>query len=148
MTCSCLILFSLNLLDNFYRKGCNWNALFLLYHNFSSVWKGVPSRKKTVDSFSRKRVYLHGINHQFPILMDECFLFIWGCLSQSRIFHLYMYWEVTIAGEGLQILSHARHSLPLSSEGSLACHTYCGTGYPFIMVISGDPWHSHLPPSI
>ena len=35
-----------------------------------------------------------------------------------------------------------RHSWPLSSEGSLACHTYCVTGPPFIMVISEDPWHS------
>ena len=33
---------------------------------------------------------------------------------------------------------------PLSSVGSLACHTYCDTGYPFIMVISEDTRHSHL----
>ena len=26
-------------------------------------------------------------------------------------------------------------------EGSLACHTYCDTGHPFIMVISEGPWH-------
>ena len=44
--------------------------------------------------------------------------------------------------EGLQIFSYARHSWPLSSEGSLACHIYCDTGHPFIMVISEDPWHS------
>ena len=31
------------------------------------------------------------------------------------------------------------HSWPLSSEGSLACHTYCDTGHPFILVISEDP---------
>ena len=48
-----------------------------------------------------------------------------------------------IAGEGLQILT-SLHSLPLSSEGSLACHTYCVTGHPFIMAISEDSWHSHL----
>ena len=35
--------------------------------------------------------------------------------------------------EWLQI--YARHSWPLSSEGSLTCHTYCDTGLPFIMVI-------------
>ena len=39
-----------------------------------------------------------------------------------------------------QILTFARHSWPLSSEGSLECHTYCDTGHPFIMVISEDPW--------
>ena len=56
------------------------------------------------------------------------------CSSHSRIFH--SNGDVTITGEGLQILAFARHSWPLSSEGSLACHTYGNTGHPFIMVIS------------
>ena len=55
--------------------------------------------------------------------------------------------DVTITGEGLQILTFTRHVCPSSSEGSLACHIYCETGHPFIMVIS-EPWHSHLLPSI
>ena len=29
-------------------------------------------------------------------------------------------------------LTDTRRSWPLSSEGSLACHTYCDTGHPFI----------------
>ena len=44
----------------------------------------------------------------------------------------------TIAGEGLQILTYTRHSWPLSSGGSLMCHTYCDTGNTLIMVISED----------
>ena len=72
-------------------------------------------------------------------------LYAWGFASHSRMFH--SYWDVTIAGEGLQILTHARHSWPLSNEGSLACHIYCDTGQPFIMVISEDPWHSQLLPN-
>ena len=36
----------------------------------------------------------------------------------------------------------------LSSEGSLAIHTYCETDHSFIMVISEDPWHSQLLPSV
>ena len=40
-----------------------------------------------------------------------------------------------LAGEGLKILTYARHLYPLSSESSLACHT-CDMGHPFIMVIS------------
>ena len=32
--------------------------------------------------------------------------------------------------------------------GSLASHTYCETGHPFIMVISEDQWHSHLLPNV
>ena len=45
-------------------------------------------------------------------------------------FHLYG--DVTIADEGLQILTYARSQ---SSEGFLACNTYCDTGHPFLMVI-------------
>ena len=90
-------------------------------------------------------------------------LFVWSLLSHLRIF--YSYGDVTIAGEGLQILTYARHSWqlsseqiltymyawhswPLSREGSLTCHNYCDTCLPFIMVISKDLWHSHLLQSI
>ena len=70
-----------------------------------------------------------------------CFLFVClfvylGLSSHLRIFH--SYGDVTIAGEGLQISTFARHSWPLSSGGSLTCHTYCDTGHPFIMVISRE----------
>ena len=54
--------------------------------------------------------------------------------SHSRIFNSYR--DVTITGEGLQILTYARHSWSLNSESSLACQTYCDTAHPFIMVIS------------
>ena len=37
-----------------------------------------------------------------------------------------------ITGKGLQIFTYTRHSRPLSSEGSLAYHTDCDTGLPFI----------------
>ena len=57
--------------------------------------------------------------------------------SHLRIFH--SYGDVTIASEGLQILTYARHLWPLISEGSLTCPTHCGTGLPFILVISEDP---------
>ena len=58
-----------------------------------------------------------------------------GFIVPLENFH--SYGDVIISGEGLQILTYARHSRPLSSEGSLACHTYCG--HPFIIVISEDP---------
>ena len=74
-------------------------------------------------------------------LASDCFV----CSSHSRIVH--SYGDVTITGDGLQILTYARHSR-LSSEGSWACHTNCDTGHPFIMVIAEDPWHSHLMPSV
>ena len=77
---------------------------------------------------------------------DRSDLFVCGLSSHSRMFHSYE--DVTIAGEVLQILTYARYSRPLSIEGSSACHTYCVTGHPFIMVISEEPWHSHLLPSV
>ena len=46
-------------------------------------------------------------------------------------------------GKGPQILTFTRHSRPLSSEGSLACQTFCNTGHPFIMDTSKDPKHTH-----
>ena len=73
-------------------------------------------------------------------------LFVWGFSSHSRIFHSYE--DVTIASEGLQILTYAPHSWPLSSEESLVCHNFCDTGLSFIMVISEDLWPSLLLPSV
>ena len=73
-------------------------------------------------------------------------LFVWSLSSHSRSFH--SYGVVTIANEGLQILTYARHSWPLSSECSLKCHTFCDTGLPFKMVISENPWHSNMLPSV
>ena len=72
-----------------------------------------------------------------------CFVF-WSISSLLGIFH--SFGDVT--SEELQILTYARYVWPLSSEGFLACHTFCDTGHQFIMVISDNPWHSHLLPSV
>ena len=70
-------------------------------------------------------------------------LLVWGLSAHSRIVH--SYGDVTITGEWL-LLNYAQHSWPLSSEGSLAFHTYGDTGHPCITVISEIeyPWHSHI----
>ena len=39
--------------------------------------------------------------------------------------------DSTITGEWLQILTNTRHSNPFSSDGSIACHTYCDMENPF-----------------
>ena len=88
-----------------------------------------------------KNIALRTVN----ILLFVC-LFIRSCSSHSRIFP--SFGDVTIPDEGLQILTYARHFWPSSSGGSLACHTYRDTEHPFIMVISEDTLHSHLPPSV
>ena len=66
-------------------------------------------------------------------MCDTYCMFDFGLSSHSRI--VKSYWDVTITGEGLQILTYAHtYSWPVSSEGSLACHTYCDTVHPFVMV--------------
>ena len=71
----------------------------------------------------------------FLILILVClfvWLSVWGFSSHSRIFH--PYGNVTITDGGIQNLTYARYFWPLSSEGSLACETYCDTGHPFIII--------------
>ena len=45
-------------------------------------------------------------------------------------------------------LDSVQHTWTLSGEGSFACHTYCDRRHPFIKVISEDPWHSPMLPSL
>ena len=54
-------------------------------------------------------------------------LFVRGLSSHSRTCHLYG--DVIIAVIELQILTCARHSCLLSSEGSFACHTSVYNGH-------------------
>ena len=76
----------------------------------------------------------------------ECVcLFIWS-LCPIREFFTHM--ETSPLPVKAANLTYARKSWPLSSESYLTCHTYCDTGLPFIIVISEDPWHSHLLPSV
>ena len=56
-------------------------------------------------------------------------LFVWGITSLLNIFH--SYGDATITGEELQFLTYIRHSWPLSSDVSLACHAYCDTDIRF-----------------
>ena len=64
-------------------------------------------------------------------------LFVCSFSSHSRIFQSFCckFWPMI----GTKAIEH---------WGFLACHIYCDTGHPFIMVISDNPWHSHLMPSI
>ena len=89
--------------------------------------------RKTIEITSYSCIF-----NIFQTIKAISFVCLWFFIPE-RIFH--SYGDVTITGEGLQILTYARHSWPLSSDGSLACHTYCEGrgGHPFIMVISEYP---------
>ena len=75
---------------------------------------------------------IFGLVHCYIYNIHICISFFFHCClvfsSHSRIFP--SYGDVTITGEGLNVLTYARHSWRLSSEASLACHTYCDTGHP------------------
>ena len=77
------------------------------------------------------------------IMPEKMFVCLFSVFRPTleRIFSLI--WRRTITSEGLQILTNARHLWSLSSDCSLACHTYCDTRHPFIMFIFKDLWHSH-----
>ena len=64
------------------------------------------------------------------------FVCLFAFSSNSRIYHSYV--DVIMTGEGLHILTYDQHLWPLRSEDSLAYHTYCNTGHPFIKIIFED----------
>ena len=71
--------------------------------------------KNTSTKFKNRLLQNYWINFNQTLhkaLLDDC---LFGGLRPTRFF--YTYGDVTIAGEGLQILTCAQHSLPLSSEG-------------------------------
>ena len=136
----------------------------LLNYTIAECWRQ-PKRERTqtiISSFWESiSMWLTNVSGFFLMLLVDkyvCFfhsvywanivivcLFCLGLSFHSIIFH--SFGDLTIAGEGLLILTFARHVWPLSSEGSLACPIYCDTGHPFIMVISEDHWHSNIMPS-
>ena len=107
-----------------------------------------------------KQIHAHGqgltgVSWFLPFLnrhvtsTSRCFVWLFNCLGFIVLFeNSSLIWRRHHCFEGLQILIYARHSRSLSSEGSLACYTYCDMGHLFIMVISEDSWHSDLLPSV
>ena len=55
-------------------------------------------------------------------------MFVWIPIENFSLIFTHL---VIIAVEGFQILTYTRHSCPIGTEGSLACHTYCITGHLF-----------------
>ena len=122
---------------NFSRQGlyhiqyCNRRSMPLVHDSCTITWE-------------RQRLQaLWNFKFLFVKILCVCLVFFF---VYSRI--VYWHKDVTIAGEGLQILTFARHTWPLRSEGSLVCHAYCDTGHLFIKVSLQDPWHSQLLPSV
>ena len=142
-------------------KGCKFTPLFCSYDLQAGrdlLWHGASVILPPSSIVSPRCLFLFDKPGVLGVLRTYCnpdfygpshykmycilCLFVWFTYL-SRIFHTKV--DVTITGERLQILTYSRHSLPLSSERSLACHTYCDTRHLFIMVVSEDA-RSHLLP--
>ena len=67
-------------------------------------------------------------------------MYLFVCLFVS-LENFSLVWRRHHYGWRASILTSTKHSCLLNSEGSSACHTFCVTGHPFIMIISEDPWH-------
>ena len=79
-----------------------------------------------------------------------CFFLFFFCLFGV----LRPFWEFfthietpQVLVKGFKFLTYSKHLWLLSSEGSLTCPIYCNTEHLFIIIISEDPWHSHLLPN-
>ena len=128
----------------------NW---FSLHHCFFGEVRSTSPRKFYRSSIRRQSLcqnqteYVHVYQTSDTLVFYHTFLFV--CLdssSHSRIFH--SSWRRHHCQWRTANLTYVRHSWPLSSEGSLMCYIHCDTGLLFIMVISEDPWHSQLLPSV
>ena len=89
------------------------------------------------------------MSRSYKDIVDKAMFCLFVCLFGFIVLleNFSLIWRRPLAGEGL-LFTYARHSWPFSSEGFLACHTYCDTGHPSIIVISEDPWHSHVLPRV
>ena len=108
---------------------CNFNSLFSLT-NFCD------------------RLYNNDNDNNF-VYLDKIaqLVFFFVCLKLSSHARFFL---TPITDKGIQIMTNTRLSWPSSSEGSYACHTYCDTVHPIIVVISEEPYgtHTQMLPSV
>ena len=75
-----------------------------------------------------------------------CSYFLYVCLFYCvPLENFHSFGDVTIAAEGLQFFTNARHvQLAIEQWGFLSVPHLLWQGHPFNIVISEDPWHSNL----
>ena len=101
-------------------------------------------RKLKYINFLTSRIISGAVKSRYELTELEFLfvcLFVCGLLSHSRIFLTWRHHHYRWRAANFDLCSW-----PLSSEGSFACHTYCDTGHPFIMIISEDLCHWHAMP--
>ena len=105
-----------------------------MYNMFKCVLLKVPLLNIEIfRTFREIRICRYYMHILFTNLYFVCLFVCSWVFVRLEIFHSY-------AREGLQILTYARHSWPLSSEGFFACHTYCDMVYKIkILKVSRQP---------
>ena len=112
--------------SKYYRKKLKkWHAC----RRIDTLFRELSSNTFTIDTkYGSQRYFsqLSGYRYQYQWVENVSFVCL-GSSTHSWNFHSYR--DITMTSERLQIFTYARHFRPLSSEGSLACHTYCDTGH-------------------
>ena len=105
-----------------------------------TTWKAcTPSLRSRCGSYVIKLVLV-------AIFSMKSYIIIFGLLVWvfRPTWEFFTHMETSpLPVKGCSFMTYVRHTLPLSSEGSFACYTYCNTGLPFT-------WsrHPHLLPSV
>ena len=126
--------------------------------NFSFIWRRHHYRWKVAADLYSPEIFFSPDKNMEKLSPNRAkllcaqliyiFYYEWHCSSpvcQQKNFRRATDLQL---GERLQILTNTRHSTPLSSESSSACHNYCDTRHQFKMVMSEDWWHSQILPSV
>ena len=101
------------------------------FNSFYLIWNSNTCNFQAINAF---RVYIY--------IDPRCFFV---CLfGVFRSTYLFLYEDVTGCKFWPMLGTYGHWAV----EVFFVCHTYSNTEHPFIMVISEDPWHSHLLPGI
>jgi hypothetical protein len=124
------------------QQFCNTNYLNHLSLTTNCKKLLIPYHR-TKQLFYRKLVLcLRFLQTKISLLIGRLFMVL---RPAEELFHLHVYGDITITGEGLQNLGLSRRSGPLSREESLSCHTCCDTEPRFFRSHSKDrPIYSPL----
>ena len=106
--------------DNYFYFVYKGSCFIMLWHsNFTYMDDLLYDSERHFSNFSDVKIKLYAVYRHD--CRDSLFVCFWVFFPLEDFF--YSFGDVTITDEELQILAYARHSWPLSSEGSLACHT-------------------------
>ena len=117
--------------------GTEWNKTKILIIEFNSQsfysHTAVPPNLRCATHSERMHYWWYtGV--VFNQAIDDA---LNNTFRQHKTYHVHIRSYESLFVWGLSyhswILTYARYLWPLSSEGSLACYTYCNTGHPFII---------------